>query len=134
MSIKIKLLRNNIKRSSSYGKYFAKAVSQGELTLKDLAIEASRNSSLRESDVVAVITEMEEMLHHRLAEGKTVVLDGIGRVSLRVESDVVYNPNDFSIGKHIRRVICRFLPAGHRNTDGTISYSFSNDVKVEWQK
>ena len=134
MSIKIKLLRNNIKRSSSYGKYFAKTVSQGEITIKDLAIEASRNSTLRKSDVIAVVTEIEEMLRYRLAEGQTVVLDGIGRFSLRVESDGVDNPNDFSIGKHIRRVICRFLPAGHRNTDGTISYSFSNDVKVEWQK
>lgn len=134
MSIKIKLFRNNIKRSSSYGKYFAKSVSRGETTLKDLAIEASKNSTLRESDVIAVITEVEEMLRYRLAEGQTVVLDGIGRFSLRVESEGVDNPGDFNIRKHIRRVICRFLPSGHRNSDGTINYHFSNDVKVEWAK
>ena len=70
MSIKIRLIKNNIKRSSSYGKYFAKTVSQGEITLKDLAIEASRNSTLRKSDVIAVVTEIEEMLRYRLAEGQ----------------------------------------------------------------
>ena len=34
MSVHIKLIRNIIKSSSSYGKYFAKAVSQGEVTLQ----------------------------------------------------------------------------------------------------
>jgi len=34
MAVHIKLIRNNIKSSSSYGKYFAKAVSQGEVTSK----------------------------------------------------------------------------------------------------
>lgn len=134
MSIKIRLIKNNIKRSSSYGKYFAKTVSQGEITLKELAVEASRNSTLRQSDVIAVITELEEMLRYRLAEGQTVVLDGIGRFSLRVESEGVDDPSKFRIKKHIRRIICRFLPSSHRNEDGTISYSFSKDVDVDWEK
>jgi len=30
MAVHIKLIKNNIKSSSSYGKYFAKTVSQGE--------------------------------------------------------------------------------------------------------
>ncbi len=34
MAVHIKLIRNNIKSSSSYGKYFAKTVSQGEVTLR----------------------------------------------------------------------------------------------------
>ena len=134
MAVHIKLIKNNIKSSSSYGKYFAKAVSQGEVTLEDIAAEACRNSGFSEGSVVGVVTELQDILKQRLREGQTVVLPGIGRFSLRVESDGVDNPNDFNIGKHIRRVICRFLPAGHRNTDGTISYSFSNDVNVEWEK
>ena len=44
MSVYIRLIRNNIKSSSSYGKYFAKAVSQGEVTLDEIAAEACRNS------------------------------------------------------------------------------------------
>ena len=44
MAVHIKLIKNNIKSSSSYGKYFAKAVSQGEVTLEDIAAEACRNS------------------------------------------------------------------------------------------
>ena len=43
MAVHIKLIKNNIKSSSSYGKYFAKAVSQGEVTLNEIAAEACRN-------------------------------------------------------------------------------------------
>ena len=134
MSIQIKLIRNNIKRSSSFGKYFAKVVSQSEVTLKELAKEASRNSSLRESDVIAVVTELEDMMQQRLSDGQTIVLKGIGRFRLSVESEGVDRPSDFNIKKHIRRILCRFLPASRRNNDGTLTYNFSENVKVEWQK
>ena len=40
MAVHIKLIKNNIKSSSSYGKYFAKAVSQGEVTLNEIVVTA----------------------------------------------------------------------------------------------
>ena len=49
MAVHIKLIRNNIKSSSSYGKYFAKAVSQGEVTMNELAEEAAINSGISTS-------------------------------------------------------------------------------------
>lgn len=134
MSIHLRLYRNNIKSSCHFGKYFAKTVSQGDVNLHDIAIEASRNCTLRESDVIAVVTELEDIMRHKLADGHTIVLNGIGRFSLRVESDGVENPKDFRFKKHIRRIICRFLPASHRNADGTLTYNFSEDVQVAWQK
>ena len=36
MAVHIKLIKNNIKSSSGYGKYYAKAVSQGEISLNDI--------------------------------------------------------------------------------------------------
>ena len=134
MSIKLRLVRNNIKSSCHYGKYFARTVRQNDVTLQDLAEEAARNCSLKKSDVVAAVTELEDMMRHRLADGDTFVLKGIGRFSLRVESDGVDHPKEFSLKKHIRRIICRFLPASHRNTDGTLTYNMSEDVKVEWER
>ena len=60
MAVHIKLIRNNIKRSSSYGKYFAKAVSQGEVTLDEIAAEACRNSGFGEGAVIGVVTAKKE--------------------------------------------------------------------------
>jgi len=38
MAVHVRLIRNNIKSSSSCGKYFAKAVSQGEVTLDESVV------------------------------------------------------------------------------------------------
>ena len=97
MAVHIKLIKNNIKSSSGYGKYYAKAVSQGEISLNDIAEEACRNSGCSEGTVVMVVTELQDILKHRLSEGQTVVLPGIGRFSLRVESIGVDNPKDFTL-------------------------------------
>ena len=94
MAVHIKLIKNNIKSSSGYGKYYAKAVSQGEITLNDIAEEACRNSGCSEGTVVMVVTELQDILKHRLSEGQTVILPGIGRFSLRVESIGVDDPKD----------------------------------------
>jgi len=134
MAVHIKLIRNNIKRSSSYGKYFAKTVSQGEVTLNEIAAEACRNCSFSEGDIIGVVKELEDSLKEKLSAGQTVVLPGIGRFSLRVESVGVAKPKDFNIARHVSRIICRFLPAGRRLADGTIAYDFSEGVKTVWQK
>lgn len=134
MAVHIKLIKNNIKSSSSYGKYFAKAVSQGEVTLNEIAAEACRNSGFSEGSIVGVVTELQDILKERLREGQTVVLPGIGRFSLRVESIGVDNPKDFNIRKHITRIICGFLPAGRRIAGGHILYDFCDGVKAVWQK
>jgi predicted histone-like DNA-binding protein len=133
MAVHIRLIKNNIKRSSSYGKYFAKTVSQGEVTLRDLAAEACRNSGFSEGAVIGVVTELQDMLKHRLSEGQTVVIDGIGRFSLRAESIGVDDPKTFNIRRHIKRIVCGFLPAGSRTLSHHISYDFTDGVKAVWQ-
>ena len=96
MSVYIRLIKNNIKSSSSYGKYFAKTVSQGEVTLDEIAAEACRNSGFSEGSVIGVATEIQDIMKQRLREGQTVVLPGIGRFSLRVESIGVDEPKQSS--------------------------------------
>ena len=71
MSVYIRLIRNNIKSSSSYGKYFAKAVSQGEVTLDEIAAEACRNSGFSEGSVIGVATEIQDIMKQRLREGRS---------------------------------------------------------------
>lgn len=134
MAIHIRLVRNNIKQSSSYGKYFAKTVSQGEVTLMEIAEEACRNSGFSEGAVIGVVTELQDILKEKLSDGQTVVLPGIGRFSLRVESIGVDNPKTFNIRHHITRIICKFLPAGRRIQGRHILYDFSEGVKTVWQK
>jgi predicted histone-like DNA-binding protein len=134
MAVHIKLIKNNIKSSSSYGKYFAKAVSQGEVTLNEIAEEACRNSGISEGSVVVVVKELQDILKRKLRDGQTVVLPGIGRFSLRVESIGVDDPKDFNIRRHITRFVCGFLPAGRRIQGRHILYDLCDGVKAVWQK
>ena len=140
MAVHIKLVRNNIKSSKSYGQYFAKAVSQGDVTMKELAEEAATNCGITKGAFVRGVTELQDMMKHRLADGQTVVIEGIGRFSLRVESIGVDNPKEFNLGRHITRFVCGFLPASHRMStggsvkNGRILYDFCEGVKAVWQK
>jgi len=134
MALHIKLIRNNIKSSNSYGKYFAKAVSQGEITLDEICEEISRNSSFSEGTVLGVVTELQDTMKEKLRDGQTVVLPGIGRFSLRVESIGVDNPKDFNIRRHITRIVCGFLPAGRRIQGRHILYDLCEGVKTIWHK
>ena len=133
MAVHIKLIKNNIKSSRSYGKFFAKTVSQGEVTLGEIAAEACRNCGFSKGTVDGVVTELQDILKHRLSEGQTVILPGIGRFSLRVESIGVDDPKEFNIGRHITRIVCGFLPAGRRIQGRHILYDFCEGVKAVWQ-
>ena len=134
MAIHVKLIKNNIKSRNGYGKYYAKAVSQGEVTLDEIAAEACRNSGFTEGTVVGVVTELQELLKEKLSDGQTVVLPGIGRFSLRVKSIGVDDPKEFNLGRHITRIVCGFLPAVRRIQGGHILYDFCDNVKAVWQK
>jgi predicted histone-like DNA-binding protein len=139
MAVHIRLVKNNIKNNNSYGKYFAKAVSQGEVAMKELAEEAALNSGISRANFIRGVAELQDMMKHRLANGKTVVIEGIGRFSLRVESIGVDDPKQFNISRHITRFVCKFLPTGkrinigHGTKNGQILYDFSKDVKAVWQ-
>ena len=93
-----------------------------------------RNSSFSEGTVIGVVTELQDLLKEKLREGHTVVLPGIGRFSLRVESIGVDDPKAFNIRRHITRIVCGFLPAGRRIQGRQILYDFCDGVKSVWQK
>ena len=134
MAVHIRLIKNNIKRSSAYGKYFAKAVSQGEVQLSEIASEACRNSGISKGTMVALVTDLQDILRRKLEDGQTVVLPGIGRFSLRVESEGVDDPKRFDLRRHIKRIFCRFLPAGRRVEGRHISYDMGADVEAVCDK
>lgn len=134
MAVRVKLLQNNVKSSPNYGKYYAKAIPQGEVTLEQLMKEAQEHSSATEAQVKKVVLELKNLMKFHLAEGRTVDIEDIGRFHLAVESECVDNPKQFNIRHHIRRVVCKFLPSSHRRHDKTLQYDFCENIKVERHK
>ena len=117
-----------------YSRVYGVKAAAGKSRLDEIAAEACRNSGFSEGAVVGVVTELQDILKQKLTEGQTVVLPGIGRFSLRVESIGVDDPKAFNIRQHITRVVCGFLPAGRRIQGRHILYDFCDGVKAVWQK
>ena len=109
MSIKIKVLQHGKQLDS---KWYGKAVKTGEVDMMTLA---QHNCTATEADVYAVMTAMVAEMKLALQDGNTVKLDGFGNFHLTVQSEMVERKEDYNVKKHVKRVLCKFTPASHRD-------------------
>ena len=132
MALTIRLRRNEIKSNPNYGKYFGHVMNMGEVTIDQFAKEIENNCSMKRSDVVAVLTELQATMKRHLQDGQVVVLPEIGRLKLGVETIGVDDPKDFNLKKHLKRVVCNFKAAGSRGgqRNGRLRYSLCEGVTI----
>lgn len=117
MSLNYRLTKSNMNGKSN-GRYYAKAVSLGEIHIEELAKMLSHSGTVTEGDVKAVLTDLVNLMKDQLSSSKTVVLDGFGRFKLAIDSDTVAAPTDFNAGKHIKGLRCKFIAEGKRGDIG----------------
>jgi predicted histone-like DNA-binding protein len=113
MAVFYRLTKSNMKGKSA-GRYYAKAVTMGELHTNDLAAMVSESNSVTESDVHGVLIALIQQMKQGMKDGKTVVLDGLGRFKLTLETESVADPSEFSAAKHIHGVHCSFIEEGRK--------------------
>ncbi|MCH4146893.1 MAG: HU family DNA-binding protein [Prevotella sp.] len=136
MAIFIKLVKNNIHKSSSYNKWHALVVRNGEIDTDGLADKIQANTTFKKSEVKGLIEELVDEMKLQLQAGKTVNLNGFGRFHLSVESLPVSKAEDFKIQKDITAVKCKFMPAGKRDAQTkTIRQVFAEGTEVKrWKE
>lgn len=141
MALKIRLKQYKNSSKSSFGKYYAETVQLGEVHTADLARQVSQNTTFRPGEVKGIIDELVTVMTREMQDGHAVVIDGLGRFRLMVESEGVEKASDFNIARHVRRIVCKFLPAAHRKGDdgerkatGRKEQLFSEGADVEWYK
>jgi predicted histone-like DNA-binding protein len=141
MALKIRLKQYKNASKSSFGKYYAETVLLGEVHTADIARQVSENTTFRPGEVKGIIDEVVAVMTREMQDGNAVVIDVLGRFRLMVESEGVEKAKDFNIGQHIRRIVCKFLPAAHRIGDdrevkstGRREQLFSEGADVEWYK
>jgi len=137
MALKVRLRKNVNKTKSSYGKYYAEVVNFNVVDSDHLAEHICQNTTFKASEVKGMLCELAEEMTNHLKMGDVVVLNGIGRFRLHVESDGVDDPSKFNLRRNIRRVVCKFLPAGHRlmgageEGKAAVVRDFCKDVDIE---
>lgn len=139
MSLLVKLKKYENHTKSSYGKWYTDTVYTGEIHTTEIAEIISKNTTFRPGEVKGLIDELVSEMKNQLQDSKVVVLDGFGRFRLVVESEGVAEKEDFNLRHHLKRIVCKFLPAGTHDAgnngnkkNGPIKRNFANGAKVEW--
>jgi predicted histone-like DNA-binding protein len=134
MSIFIRLRKDKMGASKDHHKFYAHMVSAGEVGTDELASLIQENTTFKKGEVRGIIDELVAQMKRQLAMGQTVQLDGFGRFHLSVESEGAESPEAFDIQRDIKRVKCKFLPAGTRQgkQTGPITQLFGEGVQVKW--
>jgi predicted histone-like DNA-binding protein len=137
MSIRYRLLKNEIKSSPNYGKYYAHTVRSGHVSLEEIEKEVERSCSATAADVRMVVRELFETVKHYMQYGYVVQLGDLGSFSISVKSMCVDTKEEFRSDHHIKGFKCNYTPAGHRRRpengkrQGSIERGMLEGCKVE---
>lgn len=105
-----KLYQDNRKDSINKGKWYARAVHNGELNMKQLSLEIEENVSVKESDVYAVIKEMVRVMKRHLQNSEIIVLDDFGRFKIGISTSPAPTAKAFNPIRNIKGSHVLFLP------------------------
>lgn len=90
-------------------KYYAQAISTGDVSLRQLAKLITGNSTVKSADTMAVLEGLLEVIPQALADGKIVRLGDFGSFSLSISSDGVDSAEKLS-SVSIRKTAVKFRP------------------------
>ena len=94
MSIKFKHTQIAMPQSPNYGKWYAKMVPTGTITSKQLAEEVSHASTVTQSDMLAVLWSIAEVIRRHLLNSEIVHVDGLGSLRVGFRARAKDSPDD----------------------------------------
>jgi len=105
---------------SLMGKWFARTITNGTLETEEVAQLIQNNCTVKYSDVLAVLKELQEVLTDKLQEGYSVHLENIGYFKISASSKVVDSLEEFNQTSDMRSPRVIFTPESTRvkNSDG----------------
>ncbi|MBR3445803.1 MAG: hypothetical protein IKH14_08090 [Prevotella sp.] len=118
MAIYYKLIKNQIKSSKNYGKYYAHTVKQGKVSMEQIEQTIQENCTAKASDVRLVLRELFDTVKQYMQDGYVVELREMGKFHISVQSTPVDDPKNFSTDRHITGFKCNYTPYGERYKAG----------------
>ena len=79
MAVNFKIYQSN-RKGETNGKYYARATYRETVSIKELAEVMQNNSTVKKSDIVAVLTELSEVIRQELQRGNKVRLTALVRL------------------------------------------------------
>lgn len=91
-------------------KWVARTQMTNTVGLEDLAKRIERNCTAKRSDVMAVLTELVEVMTDELENSHAVKLNGFGTFRVGISGKSVTKPEEFDINKNVRNIHLNFFP------------------------
>jgi predicted histone-like DNA-binding protein len=100
--------KGNPLRPEEPKKWYASAVSTGDVRLKALGKEITQRSTVNYADTLAVLEALTQVLRDRLEDGKIVRFGDFGSFQVAAGSEGVETPEQFSVSKiKTRKIVFR---------------------------
>lgn len=131
MEVKYRLMKNNNKQSHFFNQFYAKAAITDEVDLNTLAERIQRNCSMKKSDVLAVLTELVEVMKDELQASHAVRINGLGVFKVGIKGNYVAKAEDFNPAKNIHGYKVNFRPSFTTVKTGTYFDATASVIKVK---
>ena len=119
--INYRLVQDKSSNPRKSGKWYAKAVIGQTVTTDQIADRIQKNCSMKKSDVVAVLSELAEVIADIVKESQRAQLDGIGCFKAGLSSRGAESEDKFEVQKHIKNLHLIYQPVAAPKCSATRS-------------
>ena len=106
LMLKYQIYKSMLKDSPSYGKYYARIVSDGTLDVKGLAEHmAKHNTPFSPGTITGILTDAIACIKELALDGKRITLDGLVAIGLSITHKMgAATADEFSVSKNVDKV------------------------------
>ena len=116
--INYRLVQDHSSNPRKSGKWYAKAVIGQTVSTDEIADRIQKNCSMKKSDVVAVLSELAEVIADIVKESQRAQLDGIGCFKAGLSSRGAESEDKFEVQKHIKNLHLIYQPVTRKLSTG----------------
>lgn len=127
--IRYRKVQNKNAKSTTYGKWYGRAVMTETTTLDTLAERIQRNCTAKKADVKAVLEELSEVMRDELLSSHRVKIDGLGAFKVSLSTKAAESKDDFT-ANNVTRVSVIFQPESKRTSASGLTRTLVSGAQI----
>lgn len=110
--------------------WYGRAVHHTTIGTDVIAERIQRNCSLKKSDVLAVLTELVEVMNDEMQNSNKVKLNGLGTFFINLRSGGAIDEAEYNASEYVKGFRVKFLAEG-KKSNGQFTRTFLEGIKVQ---
>ncbi len=129
MAVNYKVYQSK-RNDDTKGKFYAKVAHNETVNIKKIAQIMQANCTVKYSDILAVLTELSEVMKDEIQRGNKVKIDGLGTFKVGISTRAADSAKEFTAA-NITNTRVLFLPEGTVDATGKRVKSLLAGMKVK---